>query len=60
MNESLIVFGGVYFDQYASDFDEHSWKTCDNGQKSHIVFRGVHFDKNASSFEEHSWKTLDN
>ena len=30
MGETLIVFGGVYFNQYASDFNEYSWNTFDN------------------------------
>ena len=44
------MFGGVIFNQYASDFDENWWNTCDTE-----VFGGVHFDQNASVFDEHSW-----
>ena len=48
----------MHFDQYASDFDEHSVKTIDNWQKSDKVFGVVHFDQCDSNFDDFSWKHL--
>ena len=30
------MFGGAYFNQYAFDFNEHSWKTFDNRQNTRM------------------------
>ena len=59
VGESHIVFGGVYFDQYASNFNEYPRKTVANGQNIGMSLRvlwGVHINQFAPDFDEFSLK----